>query len=526
RNLSSLEELYMNHNRISSIGPKAFAGLTNLLRLHLNSNRLILMIGENPILGLEEKNFMPLSRLHSLVLAGMGLSLSFYDNRLRWVRGLFLDLNRNPISRVQQGDFQNLQHLEELSLNNMDELLMIAKLEICSNPRLSYIDPLAFSDLSSLRTLLLHSNQLGLLSGDLLSSLPALEEVSLHSNPLRCDCLSSWGPHLGNQSHLKLLESSITVCSSPPHLIGKELQEVVAQSWGAGGANSCLPHISPHAFPPAMNVSAGQPITLECWADADPAPQFYWVTPTGDKVRQADAQSCFYFECLLEYLLPFPVQVVHAQSVVLEWKLYPSRGPSPMGQIQQDAPLPLPRWTSATVHIDNPQISYTAKVPVDVQEYNLTHLLPATEYHVCLTVSSSSPNPTSSSSPSSPVHTSCLNVTTKEAGFSVEMVASRRSSVALAAVMGSMFALSIMALLVVYMGRRVQQHKSCGHSLKKYMQHATSIPLNELYPPLITLWESEAEKDKDDKEDEEREAGRREEEAGGSQIDTTKTYMW
>uniref|UniRef100_A0A3Q3MW13 Si:ch211-180f4.1 n=1 Tax=Labrus bergylta TaxID=56723 RepID=A0A3Q3MW13_9LABR len=496
RNLSSLEELYMNHNRISSIGPKAFAGNHNNLK---KIDQVfppvleILMIGENPILGLEEKNFMPLSRLHSLVLAGMGLSLSFYDNRLRWVRGLFLDLNRNPISRVQQGDFQNLQHLEELRSETEDfpEPSEIAKLEICSNPRLSYIDPLAFSDLSSLRTLLLHSNQLGLLSGDLLSSLPALEEVSLHSNPLRCDCLSSWGPHLGNQSHLKLLESSITVCSSPPHLIGKELQEVVAQSWGAGGANSCLPHISPHAFPPAMNVSAGQPITLECWADADPAPQFYWVTPTGDKVRQADAQvmkSCFYFECLLEYLLPFPVQVVHAQSV-------------------QDAPLPLPRWTSATVHIDNPQISYTAKVPVDVQEYNLTHLLPATEYHVCLTVSSSSPNPTSSSSPSSPVHTSCLNVTTKEAGFSVEMVASRRSSVALAAVMGSMFALSIMALLVVYMGRRVQQHKSCGHSLKKYMQHATSIPLNELYPPLITLWESE-------------------EEAGGSQIDTTKTYMW
>lgn len=26
----------------------------------------------------------------------------------------FLDLNRNPISRIQQEDFQNLQHLEEL----------------------------------------------------------------------------------------------------------------------------------------------------------------------------------------------------------------------------------------------------------------------------------------------------------------------------------------------------------------------------------------------------------------------------
>lgn len=263
-------------------------------------------------------------------------------------------------------------------------------------------------------------------------------------------------------------------------------------------------------------------------------------------------------------LLPVSCQVVHAQSVVLEWKLYPSRGASFGGLTEHNSPLPLPRWTSAVVHIDNAQISYTAKVgrprswsqcggscspvapdspapllllqvPADVQEYNLTHLLPATHYHICLTVSSSpTPPPSSAPSPapplpSSPLHTSCLNVTTREAGFSVELMASRRGSVALAAVMGSMFALSIMALLVVYMGRRVQQHKTCGHSLKIFMQHATSIPLNELYPPLITLWESEAEKDKDDKEEEEvgrQVGGRDEEEAGGSQINTTKTYMW
>uniref|UniRef100_A0A3Q3AUL9 Si:ch211-180f4.1 n=1 Tax=Kryptolebias marmoratus TaxID=37003 RepID=A0A3Q3AUL9_KRYMA len=657
RNLSSLEELYINHNQISSVGPKAFAGLTNLLRLHLNSNRLvaidsrwfeslpaleILMIGENPILGLEEKNFLPLSRLHSLVLAGMGLvsvpsaafvgldyleSLSFCDNRLRSVPRdalcvlpnlKFLDLNRNPISWIQRGDFQNLQHLEELSLSNMEDLLMVerrafqnlpemVKLELSNNPRLSYIDPQAFSDLSSLRTLLLHNNQLSLLSGDVLSALPSLEEVSLRFNPLRCDCLTSWGPHLGNRSHLKLLESSVTVCSFPPHLIGQKLQEVVAAGWGGGGANSCLPHISPHAFPPTVNVSSGQPITLECWADADPAPQFYWVTPTGDKVsseamaapiiseegrgldrkkkkhrltepgalviEHAEPSDAGVYTCVAWNMegadtksvsvavdsaggmlwadeprreqfwpgnsssaaasLVVLAKVVHAQSVVLEWKLYSTRGASSVGLNEHDTPLALPRWTSAIVHIDNSQISYTAKVPADVQEYNLTHLLPATEYHICLTVSSS-PTPPPSSSPtlvspsSSP--TSCLNVTTREAGFSVQLMASRRSSVALAAVMGSMFALSIMALLVVYMGRRVQQHETCGHSLKKYMQHATSIPLNELYPPLITLWESEAEKDKDDKEEEEivRKGGRRDEgeAAGGSQINTTKTYMW
>ncbi|KAM3617090.1 uncharacterized protein V6R79_002115 [Siganus canaliculatus] len=641
RNLSSLEELYINHNRISSISPKAFAGLSNLLRLHLNSNRLvaidsrwfhslpsleILMIGENPVLGLEEKNFLPLSRLHSLVLAGMGLnsvpaaaflgldyleSLSFYDNRLRSVPRdalsmlpnlKFLDLNRNPISRVQDGDFQNLQHLEELSLNNMDELLLVereaflhlpdlVKLEMNSNSQLFFIHPEAFRDLPSLRTLLLHSNQLSFLSGDLLWSLPSLEELCLHSNPLRCDCLTSWAPHLGNQSHLKVLDSSVTLCSSPPHLIGRELREVVAAGWAVGGTNSCLPHISPHAFPAAVNVSAGQPIRLECRADADPAPQFYWVTPTGDKVsseavaapiiseegrglsrkpskpllleagalviEHAALPDAGVYTCVawnaegadtrsvavsVDWLgwrsdrgqrgdagpsrqqpflgnasLVLLAKVVHAHSLVLEWRLFPSGGSWSPGQNQQE--VPLPRWTSATVHIHNPQISYTAEVPADVQEYNLTHLLPSTQYHVCLSVSSSP----ASSPASSPVHTSCLNVTTKEAGFSVQMVASRRNSVALAAVMGSMFALGIMALLVVYMGRRVQQHKSCGHSLKKYIQHAAAIPLNELYPPLITLWDGEADKDKDDKEEEGREG---EGEAGGSHIDTTKTYMW
>lgn len=151
------------------------------------------------------------------------------------------------------------------------------------------------------------------------------------------------------------------------------------------------------------------------------------------------------------------------------------------------------------------------QVPADVQEYNLTHLVPATQYHVCLTVSRPPPPLPSAAA----AYTSCLNVTTKEAGFQVEPVASRRGGVALAAVLGSVFAVSIMMLLVAYMGRRVTQHKSCGHSLTAYMQHATSIPLNELYPPLITLWDGEADKDKEDKDED-----------GERQINTNKTYMW
>ncbi|XP_045898147.1 leucine-rich repeat neuronal protein 1-like, partial [Micropterus dolomieu] len=88
--------------------------------------------------------------------------------------------------------------------------------------------------------------------------------------------------------------------------------------------------------------SAGSRSVGGSWWDAEPSREQPWL---GNSAGAAAS-------------LVLLAKVVHAQSVVLEWKLYPSRGSSSVGQ---DAPLPLPRWTSATVHIENPQISYTAK---------------------------------------------------------------------------------------------------------------------------------------------------------------------
>nr|XP_057940944.1 leucine-rich repeat neuronal protein 1 isoform X2 [Doryrhamphus excisus] len=604
KNLSRLEELYLNHNRISSIAPGAFMGVANLLRLHLNSNRLvaidsrwfqslpsleILMIGDNPILGLEDNNFLPLSYLHSLVLVGMGLtsvpaaafvgldhleSLSLCDNRLRSVPRdalnmlpnlKFLDLNRNPIERVKPGDFKDLQHLEELSMNNMEVLVLVeagsfqnlpglVKVDLSNNAVLSHVHARAFRGTSSLRTLLLHNSRLRLLSGDLLEALPSLEEVSLHSDPLRCDCISWWSHYLGNQSLIRLLESSMTRCSFPPHLIGRELQEVAA-SGRENGEDTCLPLICDDSFGSELNITAGEMMMLECRADAEPYPQFYWVTPTGDKVslepspiaseegrkyhvtdlgtlvmQHVEPSDTGVYTCVAWNMagadtksvtvsvyapgalwghteekrsssLVLLAKAVNAHSMVLAWRFDPQGG----GGVST---LSLPRWSSAAVHINNAHISYTAKVPVDVQEYNLTHLLPANDYHVCLTFTASPPTPS---------HTSCLNVTTEGTGCSVTAVATRHSSVALAAVTGSVFAVSIMALLVFYMGWRIRRHTSYTPCLKKYMHHAAAaIPLHE-YPPLITLWEGDGDRDKDDKE-----GGA----ATGSHIDTTKTYTW
>ncbi|MBN3279120.1 LRRN1 protein, partial [Polyodon spathula] len=587
------QELYINHNHISSIGPKAFSGLGNLLRLHLNSNRLrtidshwfetlpnleILMIGENPILGLKDMNFQPLSKLHSLVLAGMELkevpadafkglenleSLSFFDNKLAAVprAGLktlpslkFLDLNKNPIVKVQTGDFQDFPHLEEISLNNMEELIAIeekafdnlpemGKLEVKNNPRLSFIARGAFRRMSGLRTLMISNNDLGLLHREVLASFPSLDEISLHSNPIRCECLLNWASAFGSPANVRLLESQITLCASPPQLSGHQLQEVI-YSWGST-FNSCLPLISPHGFPDHVNTTRGASLSLDCWATADPAPQFYWITPAGVKVtvdttsgkhrlhgqgtleiRQAGANDSGLYTCVAwnsegedtrsitlhveggglslpaseasnsTDALAILAKQVHARSMVVEWKLYPG-GPSPAHETGQ------PKWASVTVTIHNAQISYTAKVPVDIPEYNLTHLQPSTEYKVCLTLSAAAGGHQSQSS--------CVNVTTK-ATSAMEMV-DQPGNLALAAVMGSMFALFFMALLVFYMGRHMKQ-KACHHSLKKYIQHTTSIPLSELYPPLINLWENETEKEKECSL-----------EPQTVQIDTSKTYM-
>ncbi|KAM9759704.1 leucine-rich repeat neuronal protein 2 isoform 1-T2 [Menidia menidia] len=349
--LPALQELFLSHNNIHSIAPGAFGGLDSLLRLHINNNRLntvdprwfrslprleVLMLGGNPVESLPERGFVALKSLRSLVLGGMGLrgvaekaleglegleSLSFYDNllskvpsqALRRVPGLkFLDLNKNHIKLVDTGDFQNMAHLKELGLNNMEELVSIeksglenlpelTKLEITNNPRLSYIHPQAFVQLSRLESLMLNSNSLSTLHQNIMLSLPSLQEVSLHSNPLRCDCLFHWaakdkshpyidkvmGKDVQTARLVRFIQPQATLCSEPPELRARRVREVSTGEMSA----SCLPSIPVSSLPSYVGVQEGGKLVLHCRALADPQPELYWVTPSGLKLGPSQSQS-------------------------------------------------------------------------------------------------------------------------------------------------------------------------------------------------------------------------------------------
>uniref|UniRef100_A0A8C5HYS6 Leucine rich repeat neuronal 1 n=1 Tax=Gouania willdenowi TaxID=441366 RepID=A0A8C5HYS6_GOUWI len=577
QDLSNLQELYINHNQINAISGNAFAGLHNLLRLHLNSNKIktissqwfeftpnleILMIGENPVVGIMDFNFKFLGNLRSLVLAGMDLtdipsnafvgldnleSLSFYDNKLVQVpqRALqklpnlkFLDLNKNPVHKIQENDFKNMLRLKELGINNMGELVSIdrfaldnlpelTKLEATNNPKFSFIHRQAFRDVPALESLMLNNNALSALYQSTVDSLPNLREISIHTNPLRCDCVIQWMD--SNRTTIRFMEPLSMFCAMPAEVRGMQVREVLSKRF----VNQCLPMISHDTFPSHLNLDIGMTVDLDCRAMSQPEPEIYWVTPMGNKViydtmsdkysltregtlriSRIQVEDSGRYTCVAQnsegadtrvtaiqvngtlldntQLLKIYIKRAESHSILVSWKITSSVMISNL------------KWSSATMKIDNPHITYTARVPVDVHEYNLTLLQPGTEYEVCLTVSN--------------IHLqtlkSCMNVTTKQATFAVE-ISDQGENTALAAVMGSVFAIISLACLGLYLSKRWKR-KNYHHSLKKYMQKTSSIPLNELYPPLINLWEADSEKEKEGST-----------ETKPSQVDTTRSYyMW
>lgn len=130
--LPKLEELNLGQNRIARIDPEAFAGLQGLRILHLDDNEIIsvpsdtflplivlaeLYLGINAITTIPSGAFKDLSNLNKLDLKGAGFSNMSVDA----FAGLetvirVLDLSDNQLQRIPTEELGSLVRLEELSL--------------------------------------------------------------------------------------------------------------------------------------------------------------------------------------------------------------------------------------------------------------------------------------------------------------------------------------------------------------------------------------------------------------------------
>ncbi|XP_075456145.1 leucine-rich repeat neuronal protein 3 [Ascaphus truei] len=543
--LKHLQELYINHNLISTVSPGAFIGVGNLLRLHLNSNRLqvvnskwfeaiqsleILMIGENPIIRIEDMNFKPLINLRSLVLAGINLteisdnafvglenleSISFYDNRFVQVPSValqkvlnlkFLDLNKNPINRIQRGDFSNMLHLKELGINNMPELVSIdslaienlpdlRKIEATNNPKLAYIHPSAFYRLPKLETLMLNSNSLSALYRSTIEALPNLKEISIHSNPIRCDCVIRWINM--NKTSIRFMEPDSLFCVDPPEFQGHNVRQIHFREM----MEICLPLIAPQSFPSNLDLNTGSSVLLHCRATAEPEPAIYWITPSGFKLLPNMISGIFYvhsegtleinnitlseaglYTCVAKNLVgadlktimitvdgSFPEDVsgslkinikeVQTNSVLVSWK---SKSKILKSSVQ---------WTAFL----KTKIAHSVRIPSDVKQYNLTHLSPLTEYKICI----DTPNIYQQ------LEKQCVNVTTKRMDLIMKHNENFNAT-ALIIILGGLFGIITVAYFFndtpLYL-RRNSDKKYPGNSIQ-----TPAFAYSDLYPPLISLW--------------------------------------
>lgn len=213
--LQNLTYLELSDNQISDISPKAFLPLKNLLTLKLTGNRL----GDLPS---SIQMVAHCTNLRELDLATNSIKGPLTRDTIPALRFLeLLNLDRNSVTSIHTGALQNFPFLVNLSLrhNQIDVLQdhafsglgSLQMLDLGYNGIIA-VSGASLQHLSRLTVLNLTHNFLRALTSDLIAPLPALRELrldgndisivannaldtaqhlhslSLHDNPLSCDC--------------------------------------------------------------------------------------------------------------------------------------------------------------------------------------------------------------------------------------------------------------------------------------------------------------------------------------------------
>ncbi|XP_062872858.1 leucine-rich repeat and fibronectin type III domain-containing protein 1-like protein [Trichomycterus rosablanca] len=254
-NMTSLLHLTLSRNTISHIMPYTFADLKRLRALHLDSNRLGVIIDDH---------LRGLTNLRHLILANnqlYSISPHAFDDFLGTLEDLDLSYNNlvdipwDTIGRLTNVNTLNMDHnlIEHVPLGVFSNLHKLARLDMTSN-KLKNIPP----DPLFLRIPVYAKSK-----GSPLSSLV----LSFGGNPLHCNCELLWLRRLTREDDLE-------TCASPLDLSAKYFWTIPEEEF------ICEPPvITKRSF--KTFAMEGQPASLKCKANGDPDPDVHWISPEG-----------------------------------------------------------------------------------------------------------------------------------------------------------------------------------------------------------------------------------------------------
>ncbi|GAB1607592.1 adhesion G protein-coupled receptor A3-like [Argonauta hians] len=201
-----------------------------------------------------------------------------------------LDLRKNAIKALKQGDFTNLSSLQKLDLSHnqiesiepgtFENLTNLLRLDISYN-KLTYIDASMFVGLSSVEKFYLSQNLLPGVTEGSFANMTSLRKIDFQSSQLRCDCHLQWIVRWSKNNSVKIQDT--TVCAMPSDVKDRPIKDLKRKDL------HCERPLELPVFEllPSTNqiVFEGDKLPFECRAfKIDAAAEMFWVRK-GERMR-------------------------------------------------------------------------------------------------------------------------------------------------------------------------------------------------------------------------------------------------
>lgn len=282
-NLPNLQEIFLSHNLISCIPNYLFTH--NLKTLDLSSNHII-RFEDRAFEGINISSSLNLGFNSLRRLPNQALKHIFHINTLILDSNPFQVLSAGSVSglSVISLSFSYHKTLQVVHRDALFNLPFLERLQMRSNPSLTYFHPQSLIKVPNLKTLDLSDNALFTLEQDLLLSTPALDQLFVSNNSFTCHCSLTW---------LKSLTKEDLFCTEINNGSLVSLLEL------ANNTEQCAPYILP-LFPRAHHELVGNNVSFVCRALGSFNIELSWLTTCGHRLTdgQCWGRACVHDQTL------------------------------------------------------------------------------------------------------------------------------------------------------------------------------------------------------------------------------------